>query len=50
MKKQDEETVGNKDRDRLLARVLEECPDLRNGKSQEAILFQNRLKKRWISC
>ena len=27
MKKQDEETVGNKDRDRLLARVLEECLD-----------------------
>ena len=27
MKKQDEETAGNKDRDRLLARVLEECLD-----------------------
>lgn len=27
MKKQDEETAGNKDRDRFLARVLEECLD-----------------------
>lgn len=56
LKKQDEETAGNKDRDRFLARVLEECLDEDlsfvppNGKSQEATPFQNHLKKRWISC
>lgn len=42
--------------EKLLTRVLEECLDEDlsfvppERKLQEAMPFQNRLKKRWISC